>query len=108
MFPLFTPPTNILAPPPPHTHSASHAVVSVKLWLDVADATQQLAQHRLPVTTVTRLDTTHSLGRVAVHLHCAVAMRTEGLWGETQKCYLIKKLQNKILIIKKKNSELKF
>lgn len=75
MSPLFAPPLQYGGPAP----SAGHAVVSVKLRLDVADTSQQLAQHRLPVTTVTGLDTTHPLGRVAVHLHRAVAMGTESL-----------------------------
>lgn len=65
----------------PRPPSAGHAVVSVKLWLDVAHAPQQLAQHRLTVTAVTGLDTTHPLSCVAVHLHRAVAMGTEGLRG---------------------------
>lgn len=55
----------------------------MKLWLDVANLSQQLAQHRLPVAAVTGLDTTHSLGGVAVHLHCTVAMGTKGL-GEAE------------------------
>lgn len=55
----------------------------MKLWLDVANVSQQLAQHRLPVAAVTGLDTTHSLGGVAVHLHCTVAMGTKGL-GEAE------------------------
>lgn len=59
--------------------SAGHTVVSVKLWLDVADAPQQVTQHSLPITTVTGLNITHPLGRVAVHLHRTVAMGTEGL-----------------------------
>lgn len=66
-------------------HSASHTVISVKLWLDVTDVTQQLAQHRLPVSTVTCLDATHSLGRVAVHLHSTVAMGTESLGAGSQR-----------------------
>lgn len=65
--------------------SAGHAVVCVKLRLDVADASQQFSKHRFPVTAVTGLDTSHPLYCVAVHLHCAVAMRTKGLKTEKKK-----------------------
>ena len=87
---LLTSTSPLFAPPPLVSWlrpSASHAVVGVKLRLDVADASQQLAQHRLPVTAVTGLDTTHTLGRVAVHLHRTVAMGAEGLEGETVLIY---------------------
>ena len=81
MSPLFALPPEL---PPPMSFrdpapSAGDTVVGMKLWLDVTDVSQQLAQHRLPVTTVTGLDTTHSLSGVAVHLHRTVAMGTKGL-----------------------------
>lgn len=70
-------------PGPGSAPSAGHAVVGVKLRLDVADTSQQLAQDCLPVTAVTVLDATHSLHGVTVHLHSAVTMGTKsgGLFG---------------------------
>lgn len=68
--------TSLLLTTPP---SASHPVVGMKLWLDVTDTPQQVTQHRLPVPTVTSLDTPHPLSCVTVHLHSAVAMGTKGL-----------------------------
>lgn len=65
--------------------SAGHAVVGVKLRLDVADPPQQLVQHRLTVTMVTVLDASHPLCGVAVHLHGAVTMGTKGLGGSEVK-----------------------
>lgn len=59
--------------------SACHAVVGVKFGLDLADVAQQLVEHSLSVSPVAGVDATHSFGRVAVHLHCTVAMRTKGL-----------------------------
>lgn len=53
----------------------------MKLWLDVADASQQLAQHCLPIPAVAGLDTTHPFCRVSIHFHCTVAMGTKGLGG---------------------------
>lgn len=61
------------------THSTSHTVVNMKLRLDVTHVSKELAKHCLAVTAVTRLDTTHSLGRFPVNLHCAVSMGTESL-----------------------------
>lgn len=63
------------------SHLASHSVVGVKLWLDVADAPQQLPQHCFSVTTVTVLDASHALHRVPIYLHCTVAMGTKSLRG---------------------------
>lgn len=71
--------------------SAGHAVVCVKLRLDVADASQQFSKHRFPVTAVTGLDTSHPLYCVAVHLHCAVAMRTKGLKTEKKEGWTLTK-----------------
>lgn len=59
--------------------SAGHAVVGVELGLDLADVAQQLIKHSVSVSPVAGVDATHSLGRVAVHLYCTVAMRTKGL-----------------------------
>lgn len=58
--------------------SAGHAVVGVELRLDLADVSQQLVEHSLSVGPVAGVDATHPLGRVAVHLHRAVAMGTKG------------------------------
>lgn len=59
--------------------SAGYAVVGVELGLDLADVPQQLVEHSLSVSPVAGVDATHSLGRVAVHLHCTVAMGTKSL-----------------------------
>lgn len=59
--------------------SAGHAVVGVELGLDLADVPQQLVEHSVSVGPVAGVDATHPLCRVAVHLHCTVAMGTKGL-----------------------------
>lgn len=63
---------------------ASNTVVSVKLWLDLADASQQLPQHSILVTAVTGLNAAHPLSRVTVHLHRTVTMGTKGLEGKKE------------------------
>lgn len=67
------------------THSTSHAVVSMKLGLDVTYTSKEITKHCLSVTAVARLDATHSLSRFPVNLHCTVSMGTEGLERKTQK-----------------------
>lgn len=71
--------------------SAGHAVVGVELRLDLADVSQQLVEHSLSVGPVAGVDATHPLGRVAVHLHRAVAMGTKGLKAQTSFVTFFKK-----------------